>query len=163
MWNWTKFQRCLKPTDLSLIKYFRAFGANFWLTFGQMTITINNCWSLFTVLAIICGAFCPGCTVSWCRLNLILQPGHFQTFSNDQEHSWDQCKSEEIFWRGMGWGCWNKTTLNGIRIHNLRPLELKIFWGWTPRSPLHGNIFFRVHLTYVYTHIVFCFFFLSFS
>ena len=128
-WIWQE-KWCQDFTDFSLTQYFRTFGANSWLTFGQMTITINNRWSLFTVLAIICGAFCPGCTVSWCRLNLILQPEHnfsyryagagieiFRLFfSKDQEHSWDQCKSEgKFFWRDRGGG-------NGCRLNLiLRP------------------------------------------
>ncbi len=36
---------------------------------------------------------------------------------------------------GVGWGYWSTMTQNGTRMHKLRPLKPKFFWGRTPRPP----------------------------
>ncbi len=63
----------------------------------------------------------------------------FQTFS--QDHSWDQCKSEEnFFWRGGGWSngvLWPKMTLE---CSICDPRSQKNFWGWPPDPPERGYL-----------------------
>ncbi len=58
----------------------------------------------------------------------------FRLFSNSQDHSWDQCKSEEkIILKGVG-----VLEYSDAKSHwnaPLLPQKSKKFWGQTPRPP----------------------------